>query len=165
MLEFAVDILVLGLLTVLGIELIKSPIKAVLEKKGLKDNSMAAKIFKALTLLFSYVGCFAMVILYFHFYLHENPFADIKILWYVFGVIGSSQSIYGALETYGRDGVLALLKQFFANLRSKGAADMTKLTEEGLSDFANKIWQGIDAYYEDAPISIEDIIAILKTIK
>lgn len=165
MLEFTVDILIIGLLTVLSLELFKKPVKVILVKKGLKDNEMASKIFKAVVTLLSYVGCFIGALLYFHFYLHANPFASSNIIWYTVGTVGASQSIYAALETYGRDGLWQIIKGIITKLQNKEFTDMSKLTAPALDDFAAKIMAGINEYFEDAPITKEDLKAILVRIK
>lgn len=165
MLDFTLDILLIGFITVLMIELVKAPIKAILVKKGLKDNDMASKIFKIVAMLLSYVFCFVGALIYFHFYLHVNPFAGTKIIWYTIGTVGASQSIYGFLETYGRDGVLAIIKALVAKSKDKSITDMSKLSEQGLDTFATQIVGGINTYFEDAPITKEDIKQILKNIK
>ena len=162
MLDFALNILVIGFVVVLMVELVKAPIKAILITKGLKDNEMASKIFKSVVTILTYLACFAASAVYLACVVHVNPFATDTIIWYTLSTIGSSQGIYGFCETYGRDGLFTIIKTLFVKLTDKNAADMSKLSEKGLEVFASQIIQGINQFFVDAPITVEDIKSILK---
>lgn len=162
MLDFALNILIIGFVVVLMVELVKKPIKVILVRKGLKDNEMASKIFKAVVTVLTYLACFAASAIYLAYAAHVNPFASDTIIWYTLSTIGTSQSIYGFFETYGRDGLFVLIKTFLTRLADKSAADMSKLSEKGLEAFATQIVQGINQFFVDAPITVDDIKSILK---
>ena len=164
MVNYTIDVLIIGFITVLMVELIKAPIKVVLEKKGLKDNEMASKIFTVVTMFLSYLSCFVGVVIYFLFYKHVNPFLDTDIVWYSVGAIGASQAVYGFLEAYGRDGILAILKNILFRQKEKSTMDISALSEEGLDTFATKVVEGINRCFDDAPITKEDIKVILQNL-
>lgn len=162
MLDFALNIFVIGFVVVLMVELIKAPIKVILVKKGLKDNEMASRIFKAVVTVFTYICCFAASLIYLACAQNVDPFATDTFLWYTLGSIGTSQGIYGFLETYGRDGLFVLIKAFIVRFTDKSTADMSKLSEPGLEEFATQILNGINQFFVDAPITVEDLKSILK---
>lgn len=161
MLDYTIDVLLIGLVAVMLIGVIKAPIKALLVKKGLKENEKMAKIFKAIVTTVSFVSCFIGACIYFWFFKHTNPFTDASILWYTIGTVGASQTIYMLLETYGRDGVLMIIKAIIANRKNVTTTIVPPNTEE----LASKIATEIQSLYEGAPVTAEDIKSILDHIQ
>ena len=165
MLDYTIDILLIGFITVLMVQLIKAPIKAILEKKGLSTNSKMQKIFKILVITFSYAMCFAGACVYFHFFKQVPLFEDTKIIGYTVGAVGASQSIYGVLETYGRDGLLAIFKALATKAKEKKTTNLNALPIIGTDVLAMKIAEGIYERFEGASITTEDVKQILESIK
>lgn len=162
MLDYTLDILLIGFVVVLMIQLIKAPIKAVLEHKGLSENKKMSKIFNAVTTFLSYAMCFVGACVYFHYVKHYPLFADARILYYTVGTVGASQSIYKLLETYGRDGLLAIVGALIDRIKAKNTTDITSLPEVKLDELAEEIYRGIEERFEDATITSADVKEILK---
>ena len=162
MLDYTVDILLIGFIVVLMVQLIKAPVKAVLERKGLSDSTKMSKIFNAIVTLFSYVMCFVGSCIYFRYVKHCSLFSDAKILYYTVGVIGASQSIYKVLETYGRDGILAIIGALIDRAKAKKVTSIESLPSIEFSVLASQIHEGIRERFEDASITEEDVKQILE---
>ena len=162
MLDYTIDILLIGFIVVLLVQLIKAPIKTVLERKGLSENPKMSKIFNAIVTLFSFVACFAGSCIYFQCVKHYPLFADTKILYYTIGTVGASQSIYKVLETYGRDGLLAIIGALIEKAKKKETTDISSLPAISAEDIAKAVMQGIEERFEDPKITEGDLIEILK---
>lgn len=166
MLDYTIDILLIGFITVLMIQLIKAPIKAILEKKGLKDSVKASNLFKIIVTTLSYAMCFVGACVYFRYFLCVPVFTNFeKIVGYTIGAIGASQSIYGVLEAYGRDGLLAIFKALKEKAKAGKITDLAALPIIGTDVLAGKIAEGIYRRFEGASITREDIKQILEEIK
>ena len=166
MLDYTIDILLIGFITVLMIQLIKAPIKAILEKKGLKDSVKASNLFKIIVTTLSYAMCFVGACVYFRYFLCVPVFTNFKkIVGYTIGAIGASQSIYGVLEAYGRDGLLAIFKALKEKAKARKITDLAALPIIGTDVLAGKIAEGIYRRFEGASITREDIKQILEEIK
>lgn len=162
MVNYTIDVLLISLIVVILVGAIKTPIKSALVKKGLKQNEQTHKIFKAIvvtaTLILSFVGA----CLYFVLVAKVNPFSDTKIIFYTIGVIGATQSIYVLLKTYGRDGILTLIKVAIANQKNKTNLQQLSIDKAAL---AKIIVEGIQELYAGAPVSEQDIINILDNLE
>ena len=161
MLNYTIDVLLISLIVVILVGAIKTPIKSVLVKKGLKENEQMKKIFKAIvvtaTFILSFVGaCLYLIVT------KVNPFKDTTIIFYTVGVIGTTQSIYILFKTYGRDGLLTLIKAIAANLKNKTNLQQLSIDKAALSKV---IVEGIQELYAGAPVSEQDIIAILDKLE
>lgn len=165
MLDYTIDILLIGFITVLMIQLVKAPIKAILKKKGLKDSVKASNLFKIIVTTLSYAMCFVGACIYFRYFLCVPIFTDFKIVGYTIGAVGASQSIYGVLEAYGRDGLLAIFKALKEKAKARKITDLAALPIIGTDVLAGKIAEGIYRRFEGAPITREDIKQILEEIK
>ena len=163
--QFTFDVLLIGLISVLLIGLIKTPIKVYLMNRGLKDNPNKEKIFKAITITLSFIFCFAGACVYYGVFKKLNPFADTTVLFYTIGVVGASQTIYLVLKTYGRDGIVSIIKTIIQNKNK--TTDITKLPKEWTDTelLSDKIQAEIQALYEGAPVTKEDIKNILDHIQ
>lgn len=162
MLDYTIDVLLIGVIAVLIIEAIKAPIKAAFEKKGLTEDDKMKKIFKVIALTVSITICFAGSCIYFQYFKHVNPFESIDILWYFLGTLGASQTIYIAIETYGRDGVLEWIKAAITN--RKKTTDLTAVQKLSNDQLAQVITNGISEIYEDAPVTVDEVKQILDHI-
>ena len=162
MLDFTLDILLIGFVVVLITQLLKAPIKAVLEHKGLKESAAMSKAFNATMTFFSYAACFAGACIYFVFVKHIPVFADAKILTYTVGVVGSSQSIYKVLETYGRDGILAIVAAIIERLKQGKTTNVSELPSMSTDELAEKLYEGIQETFEGANITVDDVKRILE---
>ena len=162
MLDFTVDILLIGFVVVLIVQLLKAPIKAILERKGLKESATMSKIFNAIMTFVSYAACFAGACVYFVFFKGYPLFADTKILTYTVGVIGASQSIYKVLETYGRDGIFAIFEAIIAKIKEGKTTKIEKLPCVSIDAFAEAVYQGIQERFEGANITKEDVKQIVE---
>ena len=155
MLDFTIDILLIGFVVVLVIQLLKAPVKAVLEHKGLKESDAMSKTFNAVMTFLSYAACFGGACIYFVCFKGIPLFADGSIFTYTVGVIGASQSIYKVLETYGRDGILAI----FAAILERAQKEKNAISAD---DFAKEIYAGIQERFEGASITEEDVKQIIE---
>lgn len=164
MLDYTIDILLIGFITVMMIQLIKTPVKVILNHRGLKDSAKMSKIFKIVFTTLSYLMCFAGACIYFHFFEGVPLFEDLKIVGYTVGAVGASQAIYNILETYGRDGLLAIIKALFEKAKARKTTDISALPIIGKDVLAQKIAEGIYARFDGAPITQEDIKQILEQI-
>lgn len=162
MLNYTIDVLLISLIVVILVGAIKTPIKSVLVKKGLKENEQMKKIFKAIVVTATFILSFVGACLYFVIVAKVNPFKDTTIIFYTIGVIGSTQSIYILFKTYGRDGLLTLIKAIAANLKNKTNVQQLSIDKAALSKV---IVEGIQELYAGAPVSEQDIIAILDKLE
>ena len=154
MVSFTIDVLLIGIATVILIGLIKTPIKILLAKRGYSDSSKAKYLFKAITTIISFIFCFGTACAYFKFYLNVDPFVDLKVLAYTLGVLGASQTIYQIYETYGRDGLLVLIKNTIQNRKLTDLASLNIDTEMLTKQINSAIQEG----FENAP----DVSEIVK---
>lgn len=161
MLDYTIDILLIGFVVVLVVQLLKAPVKAILVRKGLGENKKMSKIFNAVMTLFSYAVSFAGACVYFYYFKHYPLFADTKILSYTVGVIGSSQAIYKVLETYGRDGLFAIFEAIIEKIKSGKTTDIQALTIDSAT-LASQIYLGIKERFEDASITEDDLKQIVE---
>lgn len=161
---FTVDVLLIGFVVAMVIEAIKAPIKSLLIKKGLKDDEKKAKTFKAIVTAISFIMCFVGACIYFWFFKHTNPFLDDAIIWYTIGTVGASQSIYMVLETYGRDGIMMVIKTIISN-KGKQTDIAAIPTTNNTDELSEKIVAGIQSIYEGAPVTKEDVKSILDHIQ
>ena len=162
MLDYTIDILLVGFVVVLFIQLLKTPIKAVLTRKGLGENEKMSKIFNAVVTFLSYVLCFVGACIYFRYVKHYPLFEDSRILTYTVGVVGASQTIYKVLETYGRDGLFAIIKAIIERIKSKESTKIEALATMTFDEFASKIYEGIQERFEDASITEDDVKQIIQ---
>lgn len=162
MLDYTIDILLIGFVVVLVVQLIKAPIKAILVRKGLGESEKMSKIFNAIMTLFSYAMCFAGACVYFYYFKHYPLFQDTKILSYTVGVIGASQAIYKVLETYGRDGLFAIFEAIIEKIKTKKTTNVEMLPTIDTATFASQIYEGIKERFENASITEEDVRQILE---
>lgn len=152
MVAFTVDVLLIGLATVLFIGVVKAPIKNFLSKRGLKSNVQMQSTFKAVTMALSFALCFVGALIFFFVFKKINPFTDGIIWGYTVGVLGSSQTIYSIYEVYGRDGLLILIK---ATLLKGTTSTLTALNAD---DFGKQVAGLVSQQFEGAP-DISDIVA------
>ena len=162
MLDYTVDILLIGFIVVLVVQLLKAPIKAILVRKGLGESEKMSKIFNAVMTLFSYTACFIGACAYFYYFKHYPLFKDTKILSYTIGVIGSSQAIYKVLETYGRDGLFAIFEAIIEKIKAGKAADGKALPTVDTAVLAAQVYAGIKERFEGASITEDDVRQILE---
>lgn len=162
MLDYTLDILLIGFVVVLVIQLIKAPIKSVLENKGLSESSKMAKTFNAIMTLFSYAMCFAGACVYLSCIKNYPVFEDTKILTYTVGTAGASQTIYKTLETYGRDGLLAIIDAIIDRIQNPKLTDPSKLSETSIEEVSKIVMEGIEERFENPQITAEDVADILK---
>ena len=162
MLNYTLDILLIGFVVVLVIQLLKAPVKAVLIRKGLGENEKMSKIFNAIMTLFSYAMCFAGSCVYFHYFKHYPLFKDSRIVSYTVGVIGASQAIYKALETYGRDGLFAIFEAIIENLKANKTTNVQTLPVVDCDTLAVQLYLGIKERFENASITEEDLKQIIE---
>lgn len=162
MMDYTIDILLIGAVAVLIIEAIKAPIKSAFQNKGLTENATMKKIFKMIAFAVSLIVCFAGSCIYFYYIKQVDPFKSIDIVWYFLGAVGSSQSIYVSIETYGRDGILEWIKAAIANKNK--ITDLTTLQKLSTTEIAQKIKDGLSAIYEEVPVTEEEIKQILDHI-
>ena len=119
MITYTIDVLLIALIIVLLIQIIKAPIKNALNKNNKLDTQQAKNVFKIICVSVSMIVGFSASCIYFWVFEHVNPFANITILWYTIGTVGASQTIYVLLETYGRDGLLVLIKNLITKRKEK----------------------------------------------
>ena len=162
MLDYTIDILLVGFVVVLIVQLIKAPIKAILVRKGLGESEKMSKIFNATMTLLSYGMSFAGACVYFIYFKGYPLFEDTKILSYTVGVIGSSQAIYKTLETYGRDGVFAIFEAIIEKIKAGKTTNVKALPEMDTTAFAQQIYAGIKERFEDASITEDDVKQIVE---
>ena len=162
MLSYTIDILLIGFIVVLVVQLLKAPIKTILIRKGLGDNEKMSKIFNAIMTLFAYVMCFVGSCVYFYYFKHYPLFKDSKILSYTIGVIGASQAEYKALETYGRDGLFAIFGAIVEKIKAGKTTKIETLPVIDSEVFAAQIYAGIKERFEDASITEEDVKQIIE---
>ena len=158
MITYTIDVLLIALIIVLLIQIIKAPIKNVLTKNNRLDTQQAKNVFKVICVSVSMIVGFGASCIYFWMFEHINPFADITILWYTIGTVGASQTIYVLLETYGRDGLLVIIKNVI--IRHKEKTNLIELSKN--NDLAEKIVNGLKQIYSDSPVTQEEIAKIIK---
>ena len=162
MLDYTIDVLLIGLALVLVIQLLKTPIKIFLTRKGLGDSEKMSKIFNAIVTLISYAMSFGAACIYFHFFKHYPLFADTRILTYTVGIVGASQAIYKLLETYGRDGLITLIKVLIAKAKEKKITNIKDVPEINTDTLAAWIYTGIKERFEGASITESDVKQIIE---
>jgi hypothetical protein len=163
MLDYTLDVLLIGLIAAIFVEAVKLPIKAAFQKQGLTDNATLQKIFKAIMYAITLIICFAGSCIYFYYFKQVSPFESADIVLYWIGTIGASQSIYMLIETYGRDGIWEIFKALIA--KRKDTTDLTQLQKLSSEELAQLISKGIGELYENAPVTEEEIKQILDHIQ
>ena len=161
MLEYTIDILLIGFIVVLVVQLLKAPIKSTLIRKGLGESDKMSKIFNATMTFFSYVMCFLGACIYFRYFKHYPLFQDSRILSYTVGVIGASQAIYKVLETYGRDGLFAIFEAIIGKIKAGKATSAEALSIDSAT-LVSQIYIGIKERFVDASITEEDLKQIVE---
>lgn len=162
MLDYTIDILLIGFVVVLVVQLLKAPIKVVLTRKGLSESKKMSKIFNAIVTFFSYLMCFVGACVYFRYFKHYPLFQDTRILSYTVGVIGASQAIYKVLETYGRDGLFAIFEAIIEKIKAGKITNIEALLSVDAEVLASWIYEGIKERFENASITEEDVKQILE---
>lgn len=162
MLDYTVDILLIGFVVVLIVQLLKAPIKVILLRKGLGESEKMSKIFNASITLFSYGMSFAGACVYFIYFKGYPLFEDTRIISYSVGVIGSSQAIYKVLETYGRDGIFAIIEALIEKVKANKVTSVKDLPVIDSSTLVAQIYAGIKERFENASITEEDVKQIVE---